>query len=183
MPDDVGFAHSLDAALLARARRGEPAAFEAIYRCYERASFGMALRILGRGAEAEDAVHDAFVRAFEKISSYRGDAPFGAWIKRLVANAAIDRLRREQRWRDDDAELESLQQPVVAQGAGLDAQSALERLPARARSVVWLHEMEGYSHAEIAALFKQSESWSKSLLARSLARLRGLLQPASEEKQ
>jgi RNA polymerase sigma-70 factor (ECF subfamily) len=172
MSDVRTFAESLDAALLARARRGDRAAFAAIYSQYERAAFGLALRILGRGVEAEDAVHDAFVRAFEKISGYRGDAPFGAWIKRLVANAAIDRLRRERRWREDDDALESLPQPASSPSASMDATSLFDRLPARARSVVWLHEMEGYSHAEIGAMFRQSESWSKSLLARSLAALR-----------
>ena len=169
MSDAAGFAQSLDASLLARARRGDRAALADIYRQYERAAFRLAYRLLGGKAPAEDAVHDAFVRAFEKIGSYRGEAPFGAWLKRLVANVAIDRLRREKHWNDD--EMAEISAPAAAEGAALDARDLLARLSPRARGVVWLHTVEGYTHGEIAASFGQSESWSKSTLARSLQRL------------
>lgn len=167
-----GFAAVLEASVLARAQRGEAEAFATVYRCYARPAFGLALRLLGRGAVAEDAVHDAFLHAFERIASYRGEAPFGAWVRRLVLNAAIDRLRAERRWSSDAERVESL----VAAGADpapqLDAEGLLARLAPRARAVVWLHQMEGWSHPEIAARFGQSESWSKSIVARSLERLR-----------
>lgn len=167
-----GFATPLDAAILAQALRGDPAAMESIYRLYAQPAFGLALRMLGRSATAEDAVHDAFVRALESLGSYRGDAPFGAWLKRLVANVAIDRLRSDQRWRPSEDALDALEaapEPLAAEALGL-----LARLPARARSVVWLHAMEGFSHAEIGSRFGQTEGWSKSTLSRSLARLREL---------
>lgn len=169
MSDATGFAQLLDATLLARAQRGDRAALADIYRQYERAAFRLAYRLLGGRALAEDAVHDAFVRAFEKIGSYRGDAPFGAWLKRLVANVAIDRLRREKHWSDDG--MPELSAPATSEGAALDARDLLGRLSPRARSVVWLHTVEGYTHGEIAASFGQTESWSKSILARSLQRL------------
>jgi RNA polymerase sigma-70 factor (ECF subfamily) len=180
MRSETGFATTLDAATLVRAQRGDRGAREQIYRTYERPAFGLALRVLGRAPAAEDAVHDSFVRAFEKLGSYRGEAPFGAWLKRLVVNASIDRLRSEQRWVDADEPLDELLAPDASQGDQVEALGLLARLPARARSVVWLHEMEGYSHVEIGALFKQSESWSKSLLARSLERLRSALAQESE---
>lgn len=167
-----GFALVLDASVLARARQGDPAAFETVYRAYARAAFGLGLRLLGRAAAAEDVVHDAFLRAFEHIRSYRGEAPFGAWIKRLVLNAAIDRLRAERRWAGDAEPVELLADAREDPAPLLDAQGLLARLAPRARTVVWLHQMEGWSHPEIAAHFRQSESWSKSILARSLARLR-----------
>ena len=167
-----GFAHVLDASVLARAQRGDAAAFEAVYRCYARPAFGLALRVLGRAAAAEDAVHDAFLRAFERIGGYRGDAPFGAWVKKLVLHAAIDRLRAERRWAGDAEPVDALRAEREDPGPLLDAQGLLARLAPRARAVVWLHQMEGWSHPEIAARFGQSESWSKSVLARSLQRLR-----------
>jgi RNA polymerase sigma-70 factor (ECF subfamily) len=170
---DYGFATPLDAATLVRAQRGDRDGLEAIYRTYARAAHALCLRMLGRSAAAEDATHDAFVRAFERLHSYRGEAPFGAWLKRLVANTAIDRIRSERRWDSDADAVDSLEsggtEPQLAEAIGL-----LARLNPRARSVVWLHSMEGYSHAEIAARFGQSESWSKSQLARSLQRLREL---------
>lgn len=167
-----GFALPLEADVLVRARRGEAAAFETIYRGYSRPSFGLALRILGRAVEAEDVVHDVFLRAFEKLGSYRGDAPFGAWIKRLVLNAAIDRLRAERRWAGDAEPIETLHAVRADPTPLIDAQGLLAQLAPRARAVVWLHQMEGWSHPEIAARFGQSQSWSKSILARSLERLR-----------
>lgn len=167
----TGFASPLDASVLARARRGEDAALEQIYRCYARPALGLALRILGRAAEAEDVVHDAFLRCFEKLGSYRGEAPFGAWVKRLVLNAAIDRLRAERRWASDTDAVEALREAREDPAPLLDVQGLLAQLAPRARAVVWLHQMEGWTHPEIAARFGLSESWSKSLLARSLCRL------------
>lgn len=175
---DYGFATPLDAATLARAQRGDREGLEAIYRTYARAAYALCLRMLGRTAAAEDATHDAFVRAFERLRSYRGEAPFGAWLKRLVANTVIDRIRSERRWEGDADALDGLDragtEPELAEAIGL-----LARLNPRARSVVWLHSMEGFSHAEIAARFGQTESWSKSLLARSLQRLRQLDQESA----
>jgi RNA polymerase sigma-70 factor (ECF subfamily) len=173
-----GFALVLEASVLARACRGERAAFEAIYCGYARPAYGLALRLLGRPAAAEDVVHDAFLRAFERIGSYRGEAPFGAWIKQLVLHAGIDRLRAERRWAGDVEPVEQLCEAREDPSAWLDAEGLLARLAPRARMVVWLHQAEGWSHVEIAARFRQSESWSKSVLARSLARLR-----EDEEKQ
>ncbi|MCK7594509.1 RNA polymerase sigma factor [Pseudomarimonas salicorniae] len=167
-----GFALALDASVLARAQRGDASAFEVVYRSYSRPAFGLALRVLGRPAVAEDVVHDAFLRAFERMDGYRGDAPFGAWIKRLVLNAAIDRLRAERRWAGDAEPVDALREVREDPSPLLDAQGLLARLAPRARAVVWLHEMEGWSHPEIAERFRQSESWSKSVLARSLERLR-----------
>jgi len=171
-----GFAVELDALTLARAQRADAAARECIYRLYADAAYSLALRLTGRPADAEDVVQEGFVKAFERIGSYRGEAPFGAWLKRLMVNAAIDRLRHERRWPADPDAVEGLPVTTHAAEARIDALGLLARLSPAARSVVWLHQMEGYSHPEIAAMFGHSESWSKSLLARSLDRLREWLQ-------
>lgn len=180
MHNETGFNTALDAALLVRAQRQDRAAFEAIYRCYERAALALALRILGRHAAAEDAVHDCFVRAFEKIRHYRGEAPFGSWLKRMLVNLAIDRLRAETRWSVDADAIDALAAPAGQHDDQIEALGLLARLAPRARSVVWLHEMEGYAHGEIARLFGQTESWSKSILARSLDRLRREIQQEND---
>ena len=98
MSKDAGFGQDIEAAMLARAQRGDSQALETIYRRYARAAYLTALQMTGRPANAEDAVHDAFIRAFERLSSFRGDAPFGAWLKRLLINVVIDKLRVERRW-------------------------------------------------------------------------------------
>jgi RNA polymerase sigma factor (sigma-70 family) len=176
------FYAELDPSTLQRAQRGDRAAFEAIYRQYRRASYTLALRVLGEAAAAEDVVQDVFVRLFDAIKRFRGAAPFGAWLRRLVANATVDELRR-RRWLDDSIEPETF--TSGAQIAGLPEQQAeawnlLQRVPPVARAVLVLHEVEGYTHKEMALMFGQSESYSKSILARALHRLSALSAPSAE---
>jgi RNA polymerase sigma factor (sigma-70 family) len=176
------FYAELDPSTLQRAQRGDRAAFEAIYRQYRRASYTLALRVLGEPAAAEDVVQEVFVRLFDAIKRFRGAAPFGAWLRRMVANATVDELRR-RRWLDDSIEPETF--ASSAQIAGLPEQQAeawnlLQRVPPVARAVLVLHEVEGYTHKEMAQMFGQSESYSKSILARALHRLSALTAPSAE---
>lgn len=169
----TGFGQTLDRITLERARRGDMSAFAAIYERFGGACYTLALRVLGEPAAAEDIVQDVFLKMFATVRSFRGDAPFGAWLKRLTANATIDVLRSRQRFQGDD--VDALFEAMPSAGAdaedGVDAWSLLMRLPPRARAVVVLHEVEGYTHRELAELFGQSESYSKSILARALKRL------------
>ena len=180
----TGFGAELDALTLARAKRGDGRAFEAIYRLYSRPAYTLALRLTGRSDVAEDVVQDAFMKMMEKLGSFRGDAPFGAWLKRLVANCSIDRLRADKRWVDGDAETLLLPAESGAE-AQIEAMGLLARMTPQARTALVLHEIEGYNHAELAQLFGKSESYSKSLLSRALGRLRGLLdaEPAAQPAQ
>ncbi len=166
------FAQVLDELTLRRAQRGDRAAFAAIYDRFGPACYNLALRILGEPAAAQDIVHEVFVRLLTGLRGYRGEAPFGAWLKRMVSNATIDALRARQRIIDvlDDTLERIGETPEVAQ-QGVDAWSLLMRMPPRARAVVILHEMEGYTHKELAELFGQSESYSKSILSRALSSL------------
>ena len=117
---DTGFAQDIDAMILARAQRGDMAAFEEIYRRYGRACFQLALRLTGQRQTAEDLVHEAFLKMMDTIAGYRGEAPFGAWFKRLTANAGIDWLRRQRHVADTGAEA-SFEQIAAAEAdpAGL----------------------------------------------------------------
>lgn len=173
----AGFAREVEAMILARAQRGDMQAFAELYRYFGRACFQLALRILGQRQHAEDMVHEIFLKMMDTIKSYRGDAPFGAWLKRLTVNACIDQLRRTRHPAEDDAELAFANaQSADAEAADIvDTGALLARLPPRARAVVVLHELEGYTHTELAGLFAQSESYSKSVLARALKRLNALV--------
>lgn len=167
---------------LRRARRGDEAAFESIYREHARAIHALALRLTGSTAAAEDIVQETFLRMFGFLSGLREDTPLRPWLKRVAANLAIDRLRRERRYSDDDALFRAFDEnaapATVAEASGL-----LRRLPPLARTLVWLHEMEGWSHEELARRFGRSPSWSKSILSRSLARLRGHLEVADADDE
>lgn len=181
----TGFAQDIDAMTLARAQRGDMSAFEEIYRRYGRACFQLAQRLTGQRQPAEDLVHEAFLKMMDTIVSYRGEAPFGAWFKRLTANVSIDWLRRQRHFANTDAEALFEQTAAIEPDpAGLvDADSLLAHLPPRARAIVVLHELEGYTHVELAALFGQSESYSKSILARALKRLHALAASAVSRSQ
>lgn len=170
----IGFAQILDEITLQRARRGDADAFAAIYDRYSVACYNLALRILGDPSAAQDIVHDVFVRLIGGLRGFRGDAPFGAWLKRMVTNATIDALRGRQRYADvDDDALATITAATDDAEDRVDAWSLLMRLPPRARAIVVLHEVEGYTHKELAQWFGQSESYSKSILARALAQLHG----------
>lgn len=168
-----GFGQALDALVLQRAKRGDGASLEAIYRIYSRPCYNLALRILGQKAAAEDVVQDVFLRMMDRIKSFRGEAPFGAWLKRMTANATIDVLRRDRRFDSEDVEqrIANIASGDASAESGVDAWSLLMQLSPRARAIVLLHEVEGYTHKELSGLFGQSESYSKSILARALKRL------------
>lgn len=179
-----GFGQPLDRVTLERARQGDMVAFATIYDRYAAACYNLALRVLGERAAAEDLVQDVFLKMFDSVRGFRGDAPFGAWLKRMTANATIDVLRRQQRFdgNDPQALFDGVPAPDPQAEDQVDMWSLLMRLPPRARAIVVLHEVEGYTHGELAALFGQSESYSKSVLARALKRL-GIVADAREEER
>jgi RNA polymerase sigma-70 factor (ECF subfamily) len=174
------FAIDVPATLLARARRGEAAAFEVLYRSFERPVFTLALRLTGKREEAQDVLQDTMMKLFDRIAEFRGDSPFWGWLRQIAVNEALMLLRRRGRLLTegefDEAALtdaEQLLPPRAADAAILGR--ALAELPGATRSVLWLYHAEGYTHEEIAAAMGKSLSFSKSQLARGTRRLRVLL--------
>lgn len=149
------------------------AAHAAIYEKYGQACYNLALRILGEPSAAEDIVQEVFLKVMDTLQGFRGETAFGFWLKRLTTNATIDTLRANRRYGDADVDtvLAVTASRTIGADARTDAWSLLMRLPPRARAILVLHELEGYTHKELAELFGQSESYSKSILARALHRL------------
>jgi RNA polymerase sigma-70 factor (ECF subfamily) len=183
------FAIDVPAALLARVRQGERAAFEQVYRWFERPVFTLALRICGDRGEAAEVLQDTMLKLWSATSDggtngFRGDggSPFWGWLRQVAVNESLMRLRRGRRLAaeldgldtDEFAEDHAPPPPAAADTALL--QRALEQLPHATRSVLWLYHGEGYTHEEIAAAMQRSVSFSKSQLARGTRRLRTLLQ-------
>lgn len=167
----------LDEMTLAQARRGQLGACERIFRAYQRPAFSVAFRICQSHDTAQEITQEAFITAFRKISQFRGDAPFWGWLRRVVVNHAISTLRRAPRGdvlelQDYHAATDGEQEQV---GLAMDLEAALAGLDAEDRAVVWLHDVEGYGHQEIAELFGMTESFSKTRLSRARAKLRLLL--------
>jgi RNA polymerase sigma-70 factor (ECF subfamily) len=170
-----------DAADASRAAAGDFRAFERLYRAHVGRVHSLARRMLSAD-EAAEATQDAFVRAWQKIGQFRGDAAFGTWLHRLAVNVFLARrqvlkLERERRV-DDDTALAA----VPARGAGpdnagtaADLESAIAELPPGARQVFVLHDVEGYRHEEIAGLMGVTVGTTKAQLHRARMILRECL--------
>lgn len=177
------FAIEVPDALLARARAGDRAAFEQVYRGFERPVFALALRICGEREAAADVLQETMLKVFARIGDFRGrgGSPFWGWLRQIAVNEALMHLRRGRRQAGElpadghePADEQALPPPAAADAALL--QRALAQLPANTRGVLWLYHAEGYTHEEIAALMQRTPSFSKSQLARGTRRLRALLQ-------
>ncbi len=158
--------------VVARVRVGDPAALEILYRAYEAPVFNLARRICRTVEDAEDVLQDTFFEVYRSITQYRGDGPLWGWIRRIAASKALMRLRRNK-YRETD-ELHDDVHAFRREDTPLrmDLEAALERLPETSRAVVWLHDVEGYTHEEIAGMMDKTPSFSKSQLSRAHARLR-----------
>ena len=170
------FDHSPAAETVARARDGDRAAQGELFACYGQAVYGLARRILVRPDLADDVLQDTFVEVLRALPGFRGEAPLGMWIRRIALNKCLMLLRSH--WHRNRAPMEDeggeawLMDRGAPPEAALDCERALDALPAAARTVVWLHDVEGYTHAEIAKLMNASPSFSKSQLTRAYVRLR-----------
>jgi len=176
------FEIELDEMTLAQARRGQVRACERIFRAYQQPAYTVAFRICQCRDTAQEVTQEAFITAFRKIRQFRGDAPFWGWLRRVVVNHAISTVRRGPRgevleFQDYHASAEGDQEAV---GLAMDLEAALATLDTEDRAVVWLHDVEGYGHQEIADLFGMTESFSKTRLSRARSRLRQLLGGAHE---
>ena len=184
-PARTGFAIEVPGTLLARARAGDRAAFEQVYRWFERPVFTLALRICGDREEACEVLQDTMLKVIDRIGDFRGDSPFWGWLRMIAVNEALMRVRRV-RSHPDGLELDAqehaddLQPPPPAAADAALLQRALATLPATTRSVLWLYHAEGYTHDEIAGLMGRTTSFSKSQLARGTRRLRELLRIETE---
>jgi RNA polymerase sigma factor (sigma-70 family) len=171
--------------LLARAAAGERAARQALYAQLAPATLNLIRRMVGQRALAEDLFQDTMMMFFERLAQYRHEAPLGAWLRQIAVSRCLMYLRSP--WKRARLCLEPVDAGVAAEVAALvtpgysgeliDLERALASLAPTARAIVWMYEVEGYSHQEIAHAFGRSVSFSKSQLARAHARLRLLLVP------
>lgn len=179
-----GFFEVVDEIQLARARRGDLEALEQIYRLYAVPVSNLAQRICNSAHEAEEVVQETFLEMVRSVRSFRGDGAFGAWLRRITVTKALTIIRSHKRRAEIDGrsvlELDS-RTGVNSAGSGaggwrkVDLERALAMLPDDARVVVWLYDVEGMTHREIADIFDRTASFSKSKLSRAHAQLRDYL--------
>jgi len=166
--------HDEDSDLVDSARGGDCAAFEQLYRRHRDRIYGLLWRLSGGdSALAEDLLQEAFVRAWQKLDSFRGESRFGTWLHRLSANVGLSdrrtRVRRVEHEKDLDeaTDRNAVGDRDVIAGKRMDLEQAIAQLPERARTVLVLYDIEGYSHAEIAEETGMAIGSSKAQLHRA----------------
>ena len=170
-----------DGVLVARACRGDPAAFDALVRRHYRAAYAIALAILGRRADAEDICQDAWVRALERIEDCREPDRFVFWLLQIVRNRARNRIdyRRvreaEPLGPETAAAPDNPRKHLARERLRGRLEEALGELPEVRREILLLHDLEGWGHREIAEFLGISEVMSRQHLFQARRRLRGLL--------
>lgn len=176
----------IDPALVARARRGDRGAHARLYELCAPMVYTLARRMLVSPAMAEDVLQETFVEVIRKVNTYREEAGFGFWVRRIAVNKCLMHLRSSWSSRRVDVELTDAICPRT-DAARAEEQLVLERalaeLPDTSRAVVWLHDVEGYTHKEIGRMMGRTTSFSKSQLARAHERLRVFLNGETSEDE
>jgi len=166
--------------IVQRARRGDTTAFEQLYRANVNRIYALCLRMTGNSHEAEELTQMAFIRAWEKLWTFRGNSAFSTWLHRLAVNVVLtdrrSRSRREARIMTTD-DIVAFERPnrTHRQGMQMDLDTAMAQLPEGARTVFVLHDVEGYRHQEIAKLMGVTEGACKAQLHRARKLLRKAL--------
>jgi len=170
---------------VALAANGDATAFERVYRAHVPRVHGLARRMAGPDA-ADELTQDVFVRAWQKLGTFRGESSFGTWLHRLAVNVIVERFRtigvaRGRFLSDSESVFEVTPAPPRSRpDLGMDLHTAIDRLPPGARTVFVLHDVEGYRHEEIAGMLGVSAGTSKSQLHRARQALRQTLSAAAD---
>ena len=163
---------------LAAARGGDTAVRRALFERVAPAALGIIRRLVRHKALAEDLLQDTVIAMYEHLDDFRGEAPFGIWVRKIAVSRCLMAFRSP--WQRARVALESWTEdawagPIESEARTsdlIDLDRALLRLSPVTRAVVWLYDVEGWSHEEIAKSFDRTVSFSKSQLARGHARLR-----------
>jgi RNA polymerase sigma-70 factor (ECF subfamily) len=162
-----------------RAAGGDTAAFERLYRAQVGRIHSLARRMVGE-EDADDATQEIFIRAWNKLDTFRGDAAFGTWLHRLGINFLLgwrtSRARDRERFRQNEVALDTAPARRSDAALRLDFESAIGRLPDGAREVFVLHDIEGFKHREIARMLGVTEGTTKAQLHRARMALRQYLE-------
>ncbi len=166
--------------IIDKCRQGDGKAQFELYQLYSKAMFNTCIRICGDREDAEDALQESFVSAFKSINSFRGEASFGAWLKRIVINKALNIVKQRGKNLMIFEELESESSEMESEDYSPDysvreIKKVLAELAPGFRSVLSLYLFEGYDHQEISLILGISESTSKTQYKRAKERLKSKL--------
>ncbi|MDA3893346.1 MAG: sigma-70 family RNA polymerase sigma factor [Salinivirgaceae bacterium] len=178
--------HNILGNTIERAKKGNAKAMQTLYNEYAKAMFNICMRMTNSREDAEDILQEAFTNAFQNLSSYKYEATFGAWLKRIVVNRCINTLNRRkvelifndtenETISDEDIDYSSIELQVAK------VHKAIMELPDGYRLVCSLYLLEGYDHKEIAQILDINESTSKSQYMRGKKRILEMLTVSSRQ--
>lgn len=175
-----------DIELVGRARGGDESAFRALYDTHVDRIYRLVYRMAGEDDLAQDFTQEAFLRAFQRLDQFRGDAAFSTWLHSIAVSVALNGLRKVDRHRKRERSLEDAARVtpggrVAEPGVRERIEEAVDELPGIYRTVFLMHDLEGYSHGEIAETLGVAEGTSKARLSRARAKLRKSLGDAMQE--
>ena len=172
--------------LVDRSRAGDHDAFRQLYEANVDRIYRLTYRMAGDEDLARDYTQEAFVRAYQRLHQFRGESTFSTWLHSIAVSVTLNGLRKVQRHRKRERSLEEAP-PLVARTERVEPdlkqrlQEAIERLPEIYKTVFLMHDLEGYSHGEIANTLDVAEGTSKARLSRARAKLRGMLGEFGQE--
>ncbi len=167
-------------ALLVLCKKDNRLAQLEIYNRYQRAMFNIAVRIVKNADDAEDVMQESFITAFNKLESFKGDAPFGAWLKRIVINNSLSHLKRSERYtmlsekeiKDEIDENEGLAEEDYSKTKAAKVMECMAKLHTSYSQVLTLHLIEGYDYEELCEILNISYANCRTLISRAKDSLR-----------
>jgi RNA polymerase sigma-70 factor (ECF subfamily) len=163
--------------LIARVRTGDSAAQRALYDAHVDRVYRLAFRLAGDDALAQDFTQETFIRAFDRLGSFRGDAAFSTWLHTITTTVVLNGLRKVKRLRQRETDIDDAQAIGVLKRESepdlkMRLTKAIDELPEGYRTVFVMHDVEGYTHEEIGAALGVETGTSKAQLSRARAKLR-----------
>ena len=163
--------------LIARVRAGDSAAERALYDAHVDRVYRLAFRLSGDDALAQDFTQETFIRAFDKLSSFRGESAFSTWLHTITTTVVLNGLRKVKRFRQRETDIDDAQEIGTTHRQAepdlkVRMQKAVDELPEGYRTVFLMHDVEGYTHEEIGAALGVETGTSKAQLSRARAKLR-----------
>lgn len=178
LADEKARERALESALVERAQDNDTLAYEQLYEMHKGRVFALCVRLCSDRDMAEDLAQEAFVLAWRKLGSFRGDSAFGSWLYRITTNTVLSYLRKQKPFRNmldvDEIEDQGQKEDI---GLRMTLDDAIAGLPTGARTVFVLYSLEGYTHDEIGSLLGIAQGSSKAQLHRARQLLQAKLKP------
>ena len=174
--------------LIARVVAGDRIAARELYEAHAPRVYRLAFRLTGDANLAREFTQDTFVRAFGQLSRFRGDSALSTWLHRITVTVVANAMRKVKRFRERETDLEDVH-PIGSEASGVDPvlrerlSRAISALPEIYRITVIMHDLEGYTHTEIAEVLGVAEGTCKSRLSQARAQLRAVLSDLAPERQ